>query len=205
MKPPFHRAATVATMSVGLVALAACEPRDQPVTAPDNASNVANIAVPADREPEKKSIIRPDVDVAPNPAPAPEPTTLVVPFPASGAQPDDAGKALIDALLTGDLVRAGGSITIWGHSDSRGTDAQNLAASRRRAEAVRTYLEEKGVPASRITVIALGEGRPIAPNRKLDGSEDTEGQARNRRVEIRVDVPPPPDEDTAPDEKAVKR
>ena len=205
MKPPFHRAATLATMSLSLAALAACKPDEQPVAAPDNVANVANTTAPADKEPEKKSIIRPDVEMATEPAPAPEPTTIVVPFPASGAQPDDAGKALIDGLLAGDLFRAGGPITIWGHSDSRGTDAQNLAASRRRAEAVETYLEEKGVPASRITVIALGEGRPIAPNRKLDGSEDAEGQARNRRVEIRVDVPSPASEDAPPDGKAEKR
>jgi OOP family OmpA-OmpF porin len=205
VKVPFHRAATLATVSLSLIALAACKADEQPVAAPDNVANAANTAVPTDKEPEKKSIIRPDVDVAPEPAPTPEPTMLVVPFPASGAQPDDAGKALIDGLIAGELFRAGGPITIWGHSDSRGSDAQNLAASRRRAEAVETYLEEKGVPASRITVIPLGEARPIAPNRKLDGTEDPEGQARNRRVEIRVDVPPPPVEDKAPDGKIEKR
>jgi OOP family OmpA-OmpF porin len=36
-------------------------------------------------------------------------------------------------------------------------------------------------------VIALGETRPIAPNAKPDGSDDSAGRARNRRVEIELD------------------
>ena len=67
-------------------------------------------------------------------------------------------------------------------------------ASKKRAEAVAHYLEKHGVAKDRITVIALGEGRPIAPNAKLDGSDDPEGRARNRRVDISVtpgDLPEP--------------
>ena len=96
---------------------------------------------------------------------------------------------MIDTLLSDPVVALGGPITIWGHSDSQGSDAANLSASRRRAEAVRDYLVQKGVAADRITVIAMGEARPIAPNRKLDGSDDPEGRDKNRRVEIKVDLP----------------
>lgn len=143
--------------------------------------------VPA--EEPKKSIIRPEIDVDPSPAPMIEAVDLVVPYPARGSSPDDAGRALLDGLLDAPVVRAGGKVTIWGHSDSRGSDAENLAASRRRADAARAYLEGKGIDKSRITVVALGEARPIAPNRNLDGSDDPDGRAKNRRVEIRVDVP----------------
>lgn len=137
----------------------------------------------------KKSIIRPEIDTAPPPAPMIEAVDLTVPYPARGSSPDAAGRALLDGLLDEPVVKAGGKVTIWGHSDSRGSDAENLAASRRRADAARSYLEGKGIARSRITVIPLGEARPIAPNRKLDGSDDPEGRARNRRVEIRVDIP----------------
>ncbi|KMS59113.1 membrane protein [Novosphingobium barchaimii LL02] len=140
----------------------------------------------------KKSIIRAEVDAGPTDAPVLEPVQVVVPYPAKGAKPDEAGTALIDGLMTSPTFLAGGPITIWGHSDSRGSDAENLAASRRRAEAARDYLESKGVAKARITVIPLGESRPIAPNRKLDGSDDLEGRTKNRRVEIKVDIPPPP-------------
>lgn len=148
------------------------------------------VADDAGQEP-KKSIIRADVDVGPTEAPPLETVRLVIPYPAKGAEPDDAARALIDGLLSSPTLQAGGAITIWGHSDSRGSDAENLTASRRRAEAARDYLVGKGVDAKRMTVIALGEARPIAPNRKLDGSDDPEGRARNRRVEIEIAVPPP--------------
>ncbi|EQB19203.1 MAG: hypothetical protein K0R64_3461 [Novosphingobium lindaniclasticum] len=137
----------------------------------------------------KKSIIRADVETGPTEAPPIERVHLVVPYPAKGAQPDEAGRVLIDGVLATPAYQAGGAITIWGHSDSKGSDADNLAASRRRAVAARDYLEKKGVDARRITVIALGEARPIAPNRKLDGSDDLDGRAKNRRVEIEV-LPP---------------
>lgn len=137
----------------------------------------------------RKSIIRPEIDTAPSPAPMIEALDLTVPYPARGSSPDAAGRALLDGLLDAPVVRAGGKVTIWGHSDSRGSDAENLGASRRRADTARAYLEGKGIDRSRITVIALGEARPVAPNRKLDGSDDPDGRAKNRRVEIRVDVP----------------
>lgn len=140
-------------------------------------------------EEPKKSIIRPEIDIEPSPAPMIEAVDLVVPYPAHGSSPDDAGRVLLDGLLDAPVVRAGGKVTIWGHSDSRGSDAENLAASRRRGDAARAYLESKGIDKSRITVIAMGEARPIAPNRKLDGSDDPDGRAKNRRVEIRVEVP----------------
>ena len=57
------------------------------------------------------------------------------------------------------------------------------------AEAVRDYLVKNGVSRARIDVIALGERRPIAPNAHADGSDDPEGRARNRRVEIEVLLP----------------
>ncbi|GFE76765.1 OmpA family protein [Novosphingobium sp. TCA1] len=153
---------------------------------------MASAAPDEPAEEPRKSIIRADVGTGPTEAPPLEPVHILVPYPAKGAKPDDAGKALIDGILTAPAFEAGGAITIWGHSDSKGSDADNLAASRRRAEAARAYLETKGVDGKRITVIALGEARPVAPNRKLDGSDDLEGRARNRRVEIEVRPPETP-------------
>lgn len=137
----------------------------------------------------KKSIIRPDIGPAPVETPSPEPLNVTIPFPAKGTSLDAAGREQVDGVLSSPAVTAGGAIVLRGHSDSRGSDKQNLAASRRRAEGVRDYMVAKGIPADRITVIAIGEGRPIAPNRKLDGTEDLEGQSRNRRVEIEVALP----------------
>jgi outer membrane protein OmpA-like peptidoglycan-associated protein len=69
-------------------------------------------------------------------------------------------------------------VTIIGHTDSTGSDAMNDELSRQRAEAVRSYLSRRGVPADKVVVEARGEHEPIASN-------DTEsGRAQNRRVEI---------------------
>jgi OOP family OmpA-OmpF porin len=66
--------------------------------------------------------------------------------------------------------------TIEGHTDNRGSDAYNLKLSQRRAESVRQYLVDKGVPASRLDAVGKGEASPIADN------ATAEGRAQNRRV-----------------------
>lgn len=151
------------------------------------ANTTGNEAAPA------RSILRPEI-VAPEPEPpALEPLDRVIPFPQPGRQLDDEGRTLLDSLLTDPIMRAGGAITLSGHSDSKGNDSANLRVSRQRAEAVRDYLVEKGVAPTRITVIALGETRPLAPNAHPDGSDDPEARARNRRVEIAIALPQAPD------------
>lgn len=72
------------------------------------------------------------------------------------------------------------TITIEGHTDSRGSTESNLELSRKRAESVRAYLESKGVPKDQLKAVGVGEARPIADN------DTVEGRAMNRRVEIIV-------------------
>ncbi|MCL2328350.1 MAG: OmpA family protein [Bacteroidetes bacterium] len=69
---------------------------------------------------------------------------------------------------------------ISGHTDNTGTDAINNPLSKKRAEAVKTYLINKGVAASRITTQGFGSKKPIASN------DTPEGRKQNRRVEIKV-------------------
>lgn len=72
----------------------------------------------------------------------------------------------------------GRTITVEGHSDSRGSDELNQRLSQERADAVRDYLVKRGVPAERISAVGRGESSPIASN------DTEEGRATNRRVEI---------------------
>jgi peptidoglycan-associated lipoprotein len=51
-------------------------------------------------------------------------------------------------------------LLIEGHADERGTNEYNLALGERRAKAAMTYLESRGVAASRMTVLSYGEERP---------------------------------------------
>jgi outer membrane protein OmpA-like peptidoglycan-associated protein len=74
------------------------------------------------------------------------------------------------------------TLEIQGHTDSQGADDYNLRLSDQRAQSVRVYLEEHGVPGTRLTSRGYGETRPIESNRT------SAGRAANRRVEfIRTD------------------
>jgi outer membrane protein OmpA-like peptidoglycan-associated protein len=71
-----------------------------------------------------------------------------------------------------------------GHADHRGTEAYNFELSLRRARRVADALAAAGLPKERISSQGLGESRPLAKERKPDGSDDPEARARNRRVEV---------------------
>ena len=73
-------------------------------------------------------------------------------------------------------------IEIGGHCDSRGSDAYNLALSRRRVSSVRTYLLQhfKKLEAAQLTAKGYGESQPLVQN------TSPENMAQNRRVEFKV-------------------
>ena len=75
-------------------------------------------------------------------------------------------------------------LLVEGHTDSKGTHAYNITLSDNRAAAVKKWLVEGGVNASRITTKGWGETKPVAPNKKPDGSDDPDGRQKNRRVEL---------------------
>ena len=76
------------------------------------------------------------------------------------------------------LQKANNPVVIEGHTDSQGPSGLNEELSDRRAEVVREYLIDQGVPGDRIRARGFGESRPIASN------GNPEGRANNRRVEI---------------------
>ncbi len=72
------------------------------------------------------------------------------------------------------------TVRIEGNADERGTREYNLALGARRAEAVRTYLIQRGVPAGRIDTISFGKERPIA-----EGSNES-AWAQNRNAHTAI-------------------
>jgi OOP family OmpA-OmpF porin len=188
-----QRIAASGIAGVAALALAGCQ-QPQDAAAGNNAA-LANATVfaaaptPSPKPtmtPSPRSIMQPEVIEQPIVPPPPMPFDARVGFPDGGSKLDDAATHALDAVLANPVTATGGSIVLRGSSDSHGSDADNKAASKKRAEAVAHYLEKHGIAKDRITVIALGEGRPIAPNAKLDGSDDPEGRAKNRRVDISV-------------------
>lgn len=90
--------------------------------------------------------------------------------------------AAVDAQITG----SGGAITVEGHTDSVGDDASNQQLSDQRAEAVRAALSAELGGSFTYQTTGFGESRPVAPNTNPDGSDNSDGRAQNRRVEIRT-------------------
>lgn len=79
-----------------------------------------------------------------------------------------------------------GTIEVGGHTDSVGTAEYNQDLSERRATGVALWFRER-VPAEQdVQALGYGESLPIARNTLDDGSDDADGQAQNRRVEIVV-------------------
>lgn len=71
------------------------------------------------------------------------------------------------------------NISIEGHTDNVGTKDYNNTLSKRRADAIKKYLVDNGIPNKRCSTVGFGSGKPIADN------NTDEGRAENRRVEIR--------------------
>lgn len=71
-------------------------------------------------------------------------------------------------------------VVATGHTDSVGTKKYNQGLSMRRAQAVKAFLEEKGLPVDKIFTTGKGETQPVASNKTR------EGRAKNRRVEVEV-------------------
>jgi outer membrane protein OmpA-like peptidoglycan-associated protein len=69
-------------------------------------------------------------------------------------------------------------LSVEGHTDNKGAEAENKALSEGRAKAVMTYLVGKGIPAARLSSAGFGTSKPVADNRS------EEGRAKNRRVEL---------------------
>jgi peptidoglycan-associated lipoprotein len=77
------------------------------------------------------------------------------------------------------IKQKGGTVTIEGHADERGTEEYNLALGDRRARAVERYLATLGVPPNKLRTLTKGEVEPADPGHTEDA------WSRNRRAEIK--------------------
>jgi outer membrane protein OmpA-like peptidoglycan-associated protein len=100
----------------------------------------------------------------------------------------DSGKFTLRPLAREKLAKISGivlaypslKLAVEGNTDSVGTEAFNQQLSEQRAEGVRSYLTQQGVPESSTTAMGFGKTRPIASN------DTSEGRQQNRRVELIV-------------------
>ena len=100
----------------------------------------------------------------------------------------DSGKYTLRPLAREKLAKISGIVLAYpslmlaveGNTDSVGTEAYNQELSEQRAEGVRSYLTQEGVPEASTTATGFGKTRPIASN------DTAEGRQQNRRVELIV-------------------
>jgi len=71
-------------------------------------------------------------------------------------------------------------LEIQGHTDSRGPDSINKRLGEERAETVRLFMNQHGVPLNRMSTISYGKQDPVATNKT------PAGRAQNRRVVLVV-------------------
>jgi outer membrane protein OmpA-like peptidoglycan-associated protein len=101
-------------------------------------------------------------------------------FKFDSAKLTDDGRQQLDQMASGQV----GSlkryfVAIQGFTDKTGTAEHNLDLSRRRAEAVQTYLvSAHNVPVYRIQIVGLGEDKPV------DEGKGRAAREKNRRVEV---------------------
>ena len=71
-------------------------------------------------------------------------------------------------------------VEIQGHTDATGADTLNKHLGEERADAVREFMNRRGVPLNRISTISYGEDDPVADNKTRTG------RSENRRVVLIV-------------------
>ena len=99
-------------------------------------------------------------------------------FDTGGAVLKPGAQLLLDKLAAYLEQNSSAKAIIEGHTDNVGSDAMNQALSERRAAAVATALQMRGIGIDRLEIMGLGESYPVATN------DTSAGREENRRVEV---------------------
>lgn len=107
-----------------------------------------------------------------------------VSFASGSSQLRSGQDALLAKVVDGIKLFPGAAVKIEGHTDDTGGREANLRLSRRRAETVARTLEKMlGWDEKGIKTEGFGPDRPVALN------DSAEGRARNRRIDVILDLP----------------
>jgi len=85
-------------------------------------------------------------------------------------------KEIADLIKNSEIT----NIQIVGHTDNQGKDGQNIILSQKRAESVKKYLIDQGIPTSLLEAVGRGSSESVADN------STSIGRKKNRRVEFKI-------------------
>jgi peptidoglycan-associated lipoprotein len=104
-----------------------------------------------------------------------------VKFPVDGSKlSPEAQTRLMDFISKLKADNKNVYLEIQGHTDATGDKSWNERLGEERAEAVRLFMNQQGVPLNRMATISYGPDVPVAPN------NTRAGRAQNRRVVLIV-------------------
>lgn len=109
-------------------------------------------------------------------------------FATNEAELNERAKRMLDTMVQRANAAQQAKISIVGHADATGNPQYNMQLSKRRAEAVRTYLEAQGVPGDAIAMDARGQGDPVLDCRNRPKAERAECLQVNRRTQVMLSV-----------------
>jgi outer membrane protein OmpA-like peptidoglycan-associated protein len=110
----------------------------------------------------------------------PPPARFTLHFRLGSEELADESRAQITTVIQAILMRPTPYVTVVGHTDTSGKDAENFVLGMARAQGVRNLLVQSGLAPSAIEVLSLGERDTLIP------TADETPEPRNRRVEIAV-------------------
>jgi len=106
---------------------------------------------------------------------------MIIDFsPGSSEIPADQMEVLKQSAEAIKTAPSGTRLEVGAHTDNQGEAGENLKISEARAEAVKEFLFQMGVPAIALTSKGYGHSRPVASNDTADG------RFKNRRIEFSI-------------------
>ncbi len=108
------------------------------------------------------------------------PVAYILYFHPGLTELDPKSRGDLDTAITTAKTTPNADISVVGHADATGSDAENLALSLRRAETVRNALAAAGVPGEIIEITYHGANNPRVPTPR------GVAEPRNRRVEVDI-------------------
>jgi len=108
------------------------------------------------------------------------PVTLLFYFEEGSVQLTSESKSQTAALIDLIKTRQPCFVDIIGHTDTEGEAKANYDLALKRAQMVKSFLDEQKVEMKDVSVVSYGESDPLIP------TEDGVAEPRNRRVEVTV-------------------